>query len=134
MVYDDYDMSVSARVALFQGFGDRFSISCENVGFKEPDDGSPWLRYDYIPADKIYRSLDRKCISLIGLVQIGVIIPPDSGMDAGRKIAKDIVNFFYDGRMFDVGYILLGASQKKALKSDTGWMIPIRFTMRHDEK
>lgn len=134
MVYDDYDMATAARKALFQEYKSRFSIMAENVEFTEPDDGSMWLKFDYVPADKIYRSLDRKCIALLGMVQIGIHFPPGGGVDEARKLAKEIANFFNDGKILDVGYIFEGASSKATVKSDRGWFIPVRYTMRYSEK
>lgn len=133
MVYDDYDLAVAARKALYSGFGDKFKIMCENVKFKEPKDGSTWLKFDYIPAEKTYKSFSRKCVRIRGLVQIGVVFSPDTGMDEARKLAKDIANFFEDGKILSVGFIFEGASQKPVQKSERGWLIPIRFTVQYDE-
>lgn len=133
MDYDDYDLSVAARKALYGKFGGSFPIMCENVPFKEPDDGSTWLKFDYIPAEKTYKSLSRKCIRIRGLVQIGIVFSPDTGMDDARKLAKEIANFFEDGKILSVGFIFEGASQKPVQKSQRGWLIPIRFTVQYDE-
>lgn len=134
MVYDDYDLAKAARKALAAEFGERFAIMYENVEFEEPDDGSMWLKFDYLPADKIYRSLDRKCIALLGMVQVKVIFSPGRGVDEARALAKDIANFFKDGKILDVGFILEGARSHPILKANDGWSIPVRFTVRYDEK
>uniref|UniRef100_A0AAU6PXK0 Tail protein n=1 Tax=Escherichia phage ETEP102 TaxID=3117680 RepID=A0AAU6PXK0_9CAUD len=133
MVYDDYDLAKAARVALFQEFGSRFKIMAENVEFKEPNDGGTWLKFDYMPAEKTYKSLSRKCIRIRGLVQIGIVFSPDTGTDEARRLAKEIANFFEDGKILSVGFIFEGASQKPVQKSQRGWLIPIRFTVQHDE-
>ncbi|UGO53102.1 putative structural protein [Klebsiella phage vB_KaeD_HazelMika] len=133
MVLDDYDVEVSARKALASFVGERYPIAFPNYDFTEPDDGSMWLKFDYVPVDKVYRSLDRKCISLISMIQIGVIFQPGSGTDDARKLAKELVNFFEDGKILNVGFILSGAETKPTLKHNAGWLIPIRFTVRYDE-
>lgn len=133
MVYDDYDLAKAARVALFQEFGSRFKIMAENVEFKEPNDGGTWIKFDYIPAEKTYKSLSRKCIRIRGLVQIGIVFSPDTGIDEARRLAKEIANFFEDGKILSVGFIFEGASQKPVQKSQRGWLIPIRFTVQYDE-
>lgn len=133
MVYDDYDLAKAARVALFQEFGSRFKIMAENVEFKEPNDGGTWLKFDYMPAEKTHKSLSRKCIRIRGLVQIGIVFSPDTGTDEARRLAKEIANFFEDGKILSVGFIFEGASQKPVQKSQRGWLIPIRFTVQYDE-
>ena len=133
MEYDDYDLAISARKALFSRFGENYQIMCENVAFKEPKNGSTWLKFDYIPAEKTYKSFDRKCIRIRGLVQVGVVFSPDTGIDKARELAKDIANFFEDGKILSVGFIFEGASQKPVQKSERGWLIPIRFTVQYDE-
>lgn len=132
MDFDDYDLAKAARVALFQEFGSRFKIMAENVEFKEPNDGSTWIKFDYIPASKTYKSLSRKCIRIRGMVQVGVVFSPDTGMDKARLLAKEIANFFEDGKILSVGFIFEGASQKPVQKSQRGWLIPIRFTVQYD--
>lgn len=134
MVYDDLDMSEAARSALFAEFRPRFAIMAENVDFKEPADGSTWLKFDYMPSPKIYNSLDRKCITLLAMVQIGIVFAPGKGMTEARTIAKEIANFFKDGKILDVGYVYEGASSRPVQKSERGWLLPVRFTMRYDEK
>lgn len=134
MVYDDYDMAKAARKALASFVGSRYPIAYENLEFTEPDDGSMWLKFDYLPADKIYKSLSRKCIALLGMVQIGIVFAPGAGVDDARKLAKELVNFFEDGKIFDVGFIFKGAESMTMQKSQRGWLLPIRFTVRYDEK
>lgn len=134
MVYDDYDLSVAARAALAGEFEGRYPISYENIAFTVPADGSMWLKYDYLPVEKIYQSLDRKCISLIGMVQVGIVFSPDKGIDDARKLAKEIANFFEDGKILTVGYISQGAESHKVQKSDRGWLLPLRFLIRYDGK
>lgn len=134
MVYDDLDLSNAVRTALFSGFKSRFSIMAENVSFKDPEDGSAWLKFDYFPVEKIYRSIDRKCIRIRAMVQIGIVFAPDNGMTEARTIAKEIANFFKDGKILDVGFVFEGASSRPVQKSERGWLLPVRFTVQYDEK
>lgn len=129
-----YELMLSARKALATEYESRFIIAYENVEFTPPGDGSPWLKFDYIEVDTEYLSLDRKCVSYIGMIQIGVIIPPGAGSDKGRKLAKEIASFFYDGKILETGYISEGAKVHKLQKSETGWLIPIRFYVRIETK
>lgn len=130
----DYELMLAARKALAGEFESRFKIAYENVEFVPPADGSMWLRFDYTEVDKEFLSLDRRCVSYIGMVQIGVIIPPGAGSDKCRKLAKDISSFFYDGKILETGYISEGAKVHKLQKSETGWLIPIRFYVRIETK
>lgn len=127
-----YELSVAARVALAEQFGKAYSISYENVEFIPPGDGGIWLKYDYKEADTIYHDLKRTCISYIGMVQIGIQFPPGSGIDKARKLAKDIADFFEDGKMLSDGYISEGAKVHPVQKSESGWFYPVRFYVRYD--
>lgn len=137
MAYDDYDMAVAARKALYAGFSSRFSIMSEGVEFEEPDDGATWLKFDYVPAGKTYASLDRKCIVYLGMVQVKIIFSPGKGVDKARLLAKEIAEFFNDGKILDVDEkgrevtIYEGASSHPFIKSNDGWQLPIRFTVRY---
>lgn len=129
-----YELSVAARVALAEQFGKAFPIQYENVDFVPPSDGGIYLKYDYTDADTEFLSLDRKCKSYIGMVQVGITFPPGSGTDKARRIAKDIADFFEDGKMLATGYISEGAITHKLQKSETGWFYPVRFYVRFDGK
>lgn len=129
-----YELMLAARVLLDTQFGPAYSISYENVPFVPPSDGSMWLKFDYMEAETRFLSLDRKCKSYIGIVQVAVIFSPGDGTDAARRAASDIAKFFYDGRMLQHGYIYQGAEVRPVQKHETGYMIPVRFTVRFDEK
>lgn len=129
-----YEMMVDSRVALAKEFGREYAIAYENVEFIPPADGSMWLKFDYMEADTRFMSLSRDCVSYIGIVQVGIVFPPGSGTDKPRLLAKRIAAFFYDGRMLEHGYIYSGAEVRPAQKSETGWMIPVRFSVRIDGK
>lgn len=127
-----YELSVAARVALAQEFESQYMIQYENVDFVPPGDGGIWLKYDYTEADTLFLSLDRRCKSFIGMVQVSVIFPPGSGIDKARRLAKNIADFFEDGKMLATGYIFEGAIVHPVQKSQSGWFYPVRFYVRYD--
>lgn len=130
-----YDMMVCARKALADGFGDRYKIAYENIKFTPPDDGGMWLKFNYMESATNRNSLDRKCTSFLGLVQIGIIVPPSLGLDNARLLAKEIADYFPDGKMFNANiYIYSGGEVRPAQKSETGWLLPIRFTVRSEKR
>lgn len=129
-----YDLMLAARKALAQEYESKYSIAYENVMFTPPPGGDMWLKFDYKEVDTEYLSLDRKCKAYIGMVQVSVVFPPNSGADRSRKLARDIANFFDDGKMLETGYISEGAKVHPVQKSETGWMVPVRFIVRVEEK
>lgn len=129
-----YELMLAARVSLARRYEKRYPIAYENVSFTPPADGGMWLAFHYTEVSSEYTSLDRKCRSYIGMVQVNVVIPPGSGTDKGRQFAKDIANFFEDGKLLRTGYIYEGGEVRPIQKSETGWMVPVRFYVRFDEK
>lgn len=129
-----YELMLAARKALADAYERRFAIAYENVEFTPPADGSPWLAFHYKEVDTAYLSLDRKCKSYIGLVQVNIIFAPGSGTDKARRLAKDIADFFEDGKMLEHGYIYEGGEVRPIQKSETGWLVPVRFSVRAEEK
>lgn len=127
-----YELSVAARMALAQEYESEYMIAYENVEFTPPKGGGIWMKYDYKEADTIIHDLKRKCISYIGMVQIGIEFPPGSGIDKARKLAKNIADFFEDGKMLSNGYISEGAKVHQVQKSESGWFYPVRFYVRYD--
>lgn len=134
MQYDDYDLSVAARVALANEYENQYPIAYENIVFTPPADGSMWLSYHYLPADRQTLSLDLKCQSVIGMVQIDVNFAPGSGMDHARSLAKEICNFFYQGKELSVGYIYRSVAMANHIPGEANHKIPVRFYIRHDGK
>lgn len=129
-----YDLMLAARKALAEQYERRYPIAYENVEFVPPADGSQWLAFHYKEVDTDYLSLDRKCRSFIGMVQVNIVFAPGSGTDKARRLAKDIADFFEDGKMLDVGYIYEGGEVRPIQKSETGWLVPVRFSVRVEEK
>lgn len=128
-----YELMLAARRALAGRYEKRYPISYENVSFTPPADGGLWLAFHYTEVSSEYMSLDRRCRSYIGMVQVNVVMPPGSGTDKGRQFAKDIANFFEDGKMLRTGYVSEGGEVKPVQKSETGWIVPVRFLVRFDE-
>lgn len=128
-----YDLMIAARKALAEQF-DQHAIAYENVAFTPPSFGESWLKFDYTEASTEYLSLDRKCRSFIGMVQVSVVFAPGSGVDRPRRLAKEIADFFEDGKMLQTGYIYQGGEVKPVQKSETGWLIPVRFYVRVEHK
>ena len=129
-----YDLMLAARKALAIEYDQRFKISYENVAFEPPKCGQEWLAFHYKEVGSDYLSLNRKCRAYVGMVQVNIVFPPLSGTDRARQFAKEIANFFYDGKILETGYISEGASIHPVQKSETGWFIPVRFYVRYDER
>lgn len=129
-----YDLMVAARKALAEEYESEYPIAYENVEFRPPSNGGMWLAFHYTEAETVYASLDRKCRYYVGMVQVNVIFAPGTGTDKARKLAKGIADFFEDGKMLEAGYINRGGEVRPIQKSETGWLIPVRFYVRAEEK
>lgn len=129
-----YDLMVAARKALAEEYESEYPIAYENVEFKPPSNGGMWLAFHYTEAETVYASLDRKCRYYVGMVQVNVIFAPGVGTDKARKIAKGIADFFDDGKMLETGYVSQGGEVRPIQKSETGWLVPVRFYVRAEEK
>lgn len=136
-----YELYQAAQEAIFRWFGNSYAIMTENVEFTPPADGSPWLKYDYVEAATMTVSLDRKCKVYLGMVQVGVVFSPGVGVMEARGIANNVVKESVDGIMLtvtdsngenpaEVGYIVEGGEVRPVQKHNSGWMIPVRFTVR----
>lgn len=136
-----YELYQAAQEALFKWFGNSYRIMTENSEFTPPADGSPWLKFDYLEAATMTVSLDRKCKVYLGIAQIGVVFSPGAGVNEARKIADDVAKAALDGIMLsvtddngenpvEVGYIVEGGEVRPVQKHNSGWMIPVRFTVR----
>lgn len=129
-----YELMVAVRKELTARFHENYSIAYENVTFEPPKLGEMWLKFDYVEVSSDYVSLDRKCRSYVGMVQIGVVIQAGGGTDRPRKLAKEIADFFEDGKMLETGYVSEGGEVRPVQKSETGWFVPVRFCVRVEEK
>lgn len=129
-----YELMTASRKELSKGFEIRYPIAYENVNFIPPGDGSMWLKYHYIESETVYTSLDRKCRYFVGMIQVDVICSPGYGTDKARLLAKEIADFFYDGKMLEAGYVYQGGEVRPIQRSDTGWSVPVRFYVRAEEK
>lgn len=133
-----YELSVAARNELNNFLllpGNNIKTSYESVGFTPPVDGATWLQFEYIEAETKIVSLDRKCTYYVGMVQIGIQFAPGKGIDKVRKLAQNLANFFYDGKMLiNDAYIVEGAKVHPVQKEVGGWFYPVRFYVRIDKK
>ena len=129
-----YELMLAARKELAKWFGGEYDICYENVEFTPPKCGKLWLAYHYKEVESEIVSLRRTDRVFVGMVQVNVVFPPASGTDKARKLAKDIADFFEDGKMLETGYISEGGYVCPVQKSETGWMIPVRFAVRFDKK
>lgn len=135
-----YELYQASQEALFRWYGNTYAIMTENVEFTPPADGSPWLKYDYIEAMTQTVSLDRKCKVYVGIAQVGVVFSPGTGISLARSIAKELAIRAVDGMILtvtdendistEVGYIVEGGEVQPVVKHNSGWMIPVRFTVR----
>ena len=132
MAYDQFDLSVDCRKAFASFAKGRYQVAYENTPFNPPADGSLYLKFDYLEGESINIGLSRKCRSLTGMIQIGVIFSPETGVDDARAVAKEVAEFFYDGRIIGQGFVFTGGEVRPPQKSDTGWLLPIRSTVRYD--
>ena len=89
-----YELMLSARKALATEYESRFKIAYENVEFTPPGDGSPWLKFDYAEVDTEYLSLDRKCVSYIGMIQVGIVFPQVTELTGRAFSLKRLRNSF----------------------------------------
>lgn len=129
-----YELMLSARKALSVKYHENYSIAYENVTFTPPDNGGMWLKFNYTEVSSDFVSLNRKCRVYVGMVQVGIICQPGCGTDRMRLLAKEIADFFHDGKMLETGYISEGAEVRPVQKSETGWLVPVRFYVRYDER
>lgn len=129
-----YDLMLSARKSLAVEYESQYQIAYENVEFSPPGDGGIWLQYHYSEAETVFASLDRKCRYYVGMVQVNVVFQPGSGTDKARRLAKEIADFFDDGKMLETGYVVQGGEVRPVQKSETGWLVPVRFYVRAEEK
>lgn len=133
-----YELSVAARAALGEWLeipGNEYPVAYESVPFDPPSDGSKWLKFDYVEAETVRVGLSRKCAYYVGMVQIGIHFAPGLGMDATRQLAKNLADFFEDGKILINGcYIVEGGEVRPVQKSAGGWFYPVRFYVRYDSK
>lgn len=138
-----YEMYQATQRLVFQWFGSEFPIMTENTdSFSPPADGSPWIKYDYTEADSRAVSLDRKCRTYIGMVQLSINFAPGAGIAIARKLAQDVAKSAADGIMLqvkhndgsftDAGFITEAGAVHPVQKSNSGWFFPVRFYVRAD--
>lgn len=129
MAYDHFELEEDARRELFAWNAERYQIALPNAAFSPP--AGIWLKFDYIPAESIRISLNRKCRMVTGMVQVGVVFPPNAGTEKARRLAKEIAEYFDDGKIIGQGYVFTPGEIRPLNKSETGWFIPVRFAVRY---
>lgn len=119
-------------------------VCYENIAFTPPND-QVYVKFDYIELPDQIMSLDRKCVSYMAMVQLSVILPPGCGASISRKVANDLSKSAVDGMILKVEsedensppfscYVYEKGVVHPVQKSNSGWMIPVRFYVRHDDK
>lgn len=128
-----YELSIASKKVVSQSakaIAPSLLISWENVGFTPPS--GMWLKFDYTEADTVTYGLSRKCKYYVGMVQVSLVFPPGNGVDKARQLANQLAESFVDGTMLETGYIYEGGVVHPVVKSQSGWLIPVRFYVRLD--
>lgn len=128
-----YELSIASKKIVSQSakvIAPSLPISWENVGFTPPS--GMWLKFDYTEADTVTYGLSRKCKYYVGMVQVSLVFPPGNGVDKARRLANQLAESFVDGTMLETGYIYEGGVVHPVVKSQSGWLIPVRFYVRLD--
>lgn len=128
-----YELSIASKKIVSQSakaIAPSLPISWENVGFTPPS--GMWLKFDYTEADTVTYGLSRKCKYYVGMVQVSLVFPPGNGVDKARQLANQLAESFVDGTMLETGYIYEGGVVHPVVKSQSGWLIPVRFYVRLD--
>lgn len=142
-----YDMWRCAMKQTYEVAEKRLGLQVcyENSAFTPPSDEA-YVKFDYVELPDQVLSLDRKCVSYIGMVQLSVIIPPGAGAGVARKHAKDLAKSAIDGMILKVKnqddstlpdfecYVYDHGVVHPVQKSNSGWLIPVRYYLRYDDK
>ena len=131
-----YELSLAARKfvngILVNNIPVRYPVAWENVKFTPPSDGSMWIKYDYTEVDSVTYGLSRKCKYYVGMVQLSVFLSPGTGVNKARQLANQLAESIIDGTMLDIGYVYKGVIFNPVIKSQSCWLIPVRFYVRLD--
>lgn len=130
-----YDIALKCKVAAAKFAADNgLKIASDNVDFKPPNHGETYLKFSYVEADSRSVSLSRECRVYLGMVQIDVIFKPGIGTDSARLIAQDVAKHFSEGKILGDDkldlYVSEWAQVHGVQKAQTGWFLPVRFTVR----
>lgn len=127
-----FELEEAARELVSRIAGDDV-VAWPNVAFTPPADGSPYLKFDYMPAISEPVSLDRKCRYYVGIVQVSVIFQPEMGTRYAREVAKTFCAGVTDGLELTDGYVYNACEVFSIISTDTGLSLPMRFKVRAEE-
>ena len=129
-----YDMALKCKVAVAKFAAENMlRVVGDNVDFIPPKGGETYLKVSYVEADSRSVDLSRKCRVYLAMVQIDVIFKPGIGTDHARIIAKRVAKSFPEGKIVDSEsklYVSEWAEVYRVQKHETGWLLPVRFTVR----
>lgn len=130
-----YEMALMCKVAAAKFAAEiGLQIAGDNVDFKPPKHGETYLKFSYVEADSSSVDLSRKCRVYLAMVQIDVIFKPGIGTDSARLIAQNVAKHFPEGKILGEGkldlYVSEWAQVHEVQKHETGWLFPVRFTVR----
>lgn len=130
-----YEMALKCKAAVAKFAAENgLMVAGNNVDFKPPKHGETYLKFSYVEADSRSVSLSRECRAYLGLVQVDVIFKPGTGTDAARLIAQNVAKHFPEGKILGDDKINLYVSEwaevYRVHKHETGWLLPVRFTVR----
>ena len=129
-----YEMALKCKAAVAKFAAENgLRVAGDNVDFKPPKHGETYLKFSYVEADSRSVSLSRTCRVYLAMVQIDVVFKPGIGTDDARLIAQNIAKSFPEGKIVDSEsklYVSEWAEVYRVQKHETGWLLPVRFTVR----
>ena len=129
-----YEMALKCKAAVAKFAAENgLMVAGDNVDFKPPKHGETYLKFSYVEADSRSVSLSRTCRVYLAMVQIDVVFKPGIGTDDARLIAQNVAKSFPEGKVVDSEsklYVSEWAEVYRVQKHETGWILPVRFTVR----
>lgn len=129
-----YEMALKCKAAVAKFAAENgLRVAGDNVDFKPPKHGETYLKFSYVEADSRSVSLSRTCRVYLAMVQIDVVFKPGIGTDDARLIAQNVAKSFPEGKVVDSEsklYVSEWAEVYRVQKHETGWLLPVRFTVR----
>lgn len=129
-----YEMALKCKAAVAKLAAENgLKVAGDNVDFIPPKGGETYLKTSYVEADSRSVDLSRKCRFYLAMVQIDVIFKPGIGTDHARLIAQNVAKYFPEGEIIDPinkVYVSEWAEVHGVQKHETGWLFPVRFTVR----
>lgn len=129
-----YEMALKCKAAVAKFAAENgLRVAGDNVDFRPPAGGETYLKVSYVEADSRSVDLSRKCRVYLAMIQIDVIFKPGIGTDHARIIAQRVAKYFPEGKIVDSEsklYVSEWAEVYRVQKHETGWLLPVRFTVR----